>query len=64
MKKTPDKPKRYPLADLRRRGFDACRPLGGGRYRVRCSQCSAIVINGVACHESGCLNRPRPEVDE
>jgi hypothetical protein len=25
---------------------------------VRCSQCEALVINGVPCHESGCPNKP------
>jgi hypothetical protein len=23
---------------------------------VKCSQCEAMVINGVACHETGCPN--------
>jgi hypothetical protein len=27
-----------------------------GHYHVACSQCEAIVINGVACHEKGCPN--------
>lgn len=27
---------------------------------VRCSQCVAAVIQGVACHETGCPNSPRP----
>lgn len=26
------------------------------RVRVKCSQCQALVINGMACHETGCLN--------
>lgn len=25
-------------------------------YRVKCTQCQACVINGVACHETGCYN--------
>lgn len=35
-----------------------------GQVRVRCSQCAAVVINGVPCHEQGCPNVPRPEPDE
>ena len=27
-----------------------------GYYSPRCSQCEACVINGVACHETGCPN--------
>jgi hypothetical protein len=44
-------------------GFDRSVPSGrddAGRFtkavRVRCSQCEAAVINGVACHETGCPN--------
>lgn len=37
---------------LHARGFD----LSVGR-RVRCSQCEAMVINGISCHETGCPNR-------
>jgi len=25
-------------------------------YKIGCSACSALVINGVACHETGCPN--------
>lgn len=25
-------------------------------YKVRCSQCAALAINGLACHETGCPN--------
>jgi len=28
-----------------------------GSWRVRCSQCEALVINGCPCHESGCPNK-------
>lgn len=28
-------------------------------YRVRCSQCEALVINGTPCHETGCPNTRR-----
>lgn len=24
------------------------------QYRVRCSSCNALVINGTPCHETGC----------
>lgn len=34
-----------------RRGFTVT-PSG----RVKCNQCEAISINGVACHETGCHN--------
>lgn len=45
---------------LRRRGFDETYyNRSQGTYRVRCSQCQALVINGVATHESGCPNRRR-----
>jgi len=26
------------------------------RVRVHCDQCQMLVINGVACHETGCPN--------
>lgn len=43
------------LANLRARGFDLStyRAL---KYYPRCSQCQATVINGTACHETGCSN--------
>ena len=34
------------------------------RYRIRCSQCAALVINGVPCHETGCPNVPRPDEED
>jgi hypothetical protein len=41
------------LDQLRAAGFD--RSARHGRYnRVGCSQCAALVINGTACHETGC----------
>ena len=43
---------------LEARGFDACAETEDG-VRVRCSQCAALVINGVACHETGCPNARR-----
>lgn len=46
------------LAELLERGFDQSTPSTAGGVRVRCSQCEALVINGVACHERGCPNKP------
>lgn len=40
-------------------GFDRSEAAEGGYIRVRCSQCAALVVNGVACHETGCPNAPR-----
>lgn len=31
------------------------------RYRIRCSQCEAVVINGIPCHEQRCPNTPRDD---
>ena len=48
---------------LRRRGFDGSYVRkdaeGGDTVRVRCSQCQASAINGVAVHEFGCPNEKR-----
>lgn len=45
---------------LRERGFDGTYyDRISGNYRVRCSQCAAMVISGVACHERGCPNEVR-----
>lgn len=41
-------------ASLIRQGFTPIKITGG--YRVRCSACEALVINDVACHETGCPN--------
>jgi hypothetical protein len=40
-------------------GFDLCSttPFQRGIH-VRCSQCAALVINGVPTHERGCPNVP------
>lgn len=58
------------LEDVLSRGFDRSERIGrddSGRFckgvRVRCSQCEALVINGMACHETGCRNTPREEED-
>lgn len=38
-------------------GFDQSRHVPFTHsFRIDCSQCSALVINGVACHETGCPN--------
>jgi hypothetical protein len=45
------------LADrIRRRGFDLSR-VSDGAVTVRCSQCNAIVVNDIPCHEPGCPNQ-------
>jgi hypothetical protein len=42
------------------RGFDLSRYYeGDDGVTVWCSQCEALVINGVACHETGCPNQVR-----
>lgn len=44
-------------AKLRRRGFDLTTyDRSTGYYRPACSCCQAMVINGTACHETGCSN--------
>jgi len=47
---------------LRRQGFDLATYVrtgpGTGYYRIRCSRCQALVVNGTATHERGCPNRP------
>lgn len=43
---------------LRQRGFDESTHVPFTKnYTVRCSQCQACSINGVACHEAGCPNQ-------
>jgi len=62
-----DKPKRKrSLGDvLRSQGFDLTRyDRSAGYYRVKCSQCEAMVIRGVACHEIGCPNKKREQKGE
>lgn len=34
----------------------ATRQTGTRRVRINCDQCSALMINGVFCHETGCPN--------
>jgi hypothetical protein len=33
-------------------------------YTIKCDQCEALVINGVACHETGCPKQGRPWVHQ
>jgi len=43
------------LKKLRQLGFDrSYYDRSSGCHRVRCSQCEALVINGIPCHETGC----------
>jgi hypothetical protein len=51
------------LAHLRSLGFDRSR-ASLDYVRVLCSQCEALVINGVPCHEAGCPNRPGDDEDD
>lgn len=50
--------------ELRRRGFDRAELEWCGAVLVQCSQCAALVINGTACHETGCPNSRRVVDDE
>lgn len=51
---------RLSLQILREQGFDkACYMKGLKAYSVRCSQCEALVLNGIPCHEIGCPNAAR-----
>lgn len=46
------------LSGLRQRGFDESAHIPFTKcYRVRCSQCDASAINGLAGHETGCPNQ-------
>lgn len=45
------------LQALIERGFDNCTVRDSVSIKIRCSQCQATVINGVACHETGCPNQ-------
>lgn len=48
-------------ASLRNRGFDqSYYDKDSGAYRVKCSQCEALCINGTATHEHGCPNQTQP----
>lgn len=52
-------------------GFDGSYAVGrddSGRFskaiRVKCSQCEALCINGIACHETGCSNERDTEAED
>lgn len=62
---------RQRLEALQDQGFDSSYAIGrddSGRFtkaiRVRCGQCEALAINGIACHETNCPNIPRVHEDE
>lgn len=42
-------------AKIRKRGFDKSTACSDGVH-VSCSQCQALVINGIATHEHNCPN--------
>ena len=44
------------LSNLTYSGFDNSRHLGFGKFKVSCSCCEVVIINGVPCHETGCRN--------
>lgn len=49
---------RSALDDLRFMGFDESHNVRfTSGYKVKCSCCSAMVINGVPTHERGCPNQ-------
>jgi len=51
------------VEELRTRlGFDKAHLVSigqGGGIAIGCSQCEAVCINGVPCHETGCPNTTR-----
>src|SRR5262245_16144038 len=52
------------LDSLRAAGFDLSNATSTRGVRVRCSQCEAAVINGIAAHEHGCPNGRSVECGE
>jgi len=53
------------LQRLRDAGFDLSYNVPFEKaWKVQCSQCEALVINSVACHETGCPNEPGEEREE
>lgn len=45
------------IQQLRALGFDLAAHVPFTKnYKVACSQCEALAINGHACHETGCPN--------
>lgn len=48
------------VAQLKAQGFDlSYMQSRDGYVKVRCSQCEAMTIQGVPCHESGCPNEKK-----
>lgn len=45
------------LKDLKKWGFDNSYWVEKGVYKVSCSQCEALAINGLPSHEHGCPNQ-------
>lgn len=46
------------LNTLRERGFDLSVHIPFTKhFRVGCSQCCAVCVNGTPCHEWGCANQ-------
>jgi hypothetical protein len=53
------------LDGLRKQGFDRSEVVPFERsWRVRCSQCEALCINGIPTHERGCPNSRRRDKDD
>ena len=51
--------KKSMLQSLYDQGFDESTHEFDGyehSWRVGCSQCEALCVNGIACHETGCPN--------
>jgi len=40
-------------------GYDGTRILNRHQLKIQCYQCNAAIINGVACHETGCPNQAK-----
>jgi hypothetical protein len=46
-------------------GFDRSESIPfSSQFRIRCSQCEALVINGTPTHEHGCPNARQRERDD
>lgn len=46
------------IEQLQTLGFDQSWITDHDDIRVACSQCQAACINGIPCHETGCINTP------
>ena len=52
------------IQQLRDAGFDLSHVIPFERaWKVRCSQCEALVINNMPCHETGCINEVKEDED-